>query len=212
MRRAILEWSLALLVVNQLAIPVATSLGNTAYFSGSTDPYVKIPAKEIASRSRLPKEFTARDYLNLGNSIVQQYSHVNELCKPMSDRTFTVYEELTSANERDDLKEKVRLAIEYPDGTTGYHVWLQVFENNDWVNYEPLQGTKKLDIGQVQQYSAQTRDAKAELEQPATPSFYSNPGTTIVKPGIDAFLGKVGYVAYALNPPKPAKLGELASR
>ena len=176
-RRRILGWTLSSLFIYTMTPAIFSMVGTTYYLKNKNE--IQVP--EVVTQREVPKEFDARDYLNLANSFVHKYKNEStEWCKQLANSTFDSYQSLVASNGRSDLEDKVRVVADVLSNEP--HIWLQVREGNGWVNYEPKTLTPKLPIHQVRSYSRSSREQKTQLEAATREDLISMPGTEVMVP------------------------------
>ena len=122
-------------------------------------------------------DLDARDFLNLSSSVVYRFSGKDTTCRYLSEAIYDFYIDLVKKKGKDDFLNKVRFVGDLPmDG----HCWLQILENDKWVDYETQQWTKTLTIDNVKKYSDDTRLERRDVNTDEDVHFKTIPGTKIV--------------------------------
>lgn len=97
--------------------------------------------KEYMKKYKFKKDFKAFEYLLIANNIAyKEKLHFFE-CQEMTTLTYNNYMYLIEKNNRNDLKEKIRLAVtreEYEKDQYIGHIWIQYKENGKIKNFENL--------------------------------------------------------------------------
>jgi len=158
--KSVAKVGITLFTVNQLCMPVFGPFIWSIYL-----PRIKANKSKIEEYKKLPKDFTALDYTNLSNMLINNYSNGNGDCKDYSKGTFKTYKELIKQNNREDLKNDIRLA----GGMYGYslkeqgHEWVELKHKGEWIRYESVWNTPELEIEQVKEYSKKSLKNKTNL-------------------------------------------------
>lgn len=125
------------LAINQMGGALIPSSLMTYY-----RPKAEIIAEEISSSRRLSSESSARDYVDLANSLIQDKFSGKNLqeefdCKDYAFATQNTYLVLVKEDGRSDLEEKVRIVLGLPsDAGASGHVWLEVEQEGQFQPYE----------------------------------------------------------------------------
>lgn len=173
-------------IINQFPWPVLESL----YLSSQWLVNIKVPEETLAAYGELPREFTARDYLNLANSLVHTKGKVKErsrgyACLDLSLETYHVFRELVRRNQRKDLEKNVRFVGGFSPKVG--HAWLEICEEGKYIPYETTVETPELDVSDIPTYSLATQEDKRLLaggNERLYVDFRSLPGSDWIYPTV----------------------------
>jgi hypothetical protein len=137
----IVQLPLALFVANQSSYPIieATRMSMTSYYIEDANKAAAFKGMEEQDK----KTLTSRNYLDISTLIVSENirnSNDDALmlkCDYLPRAILDMYKRIISGAGRGELKDRVRIVAGPAILSDKYgHVWLQIQESVDWVNYE----------------------------------------------------------------------------
>lgn len=139
---------------------------------------IEIPFNTINEFVNLSTSCTARDYLNLADSIVDRYASNQHVCRHQAMTAFEVYKKLININKRNELNRKIRLAAELGGLKEHFrgHMWLELLEEGKWIGYETTKKTPILNPEEIKKFSDEDRARRSTINASA-PQYVTHPGT-----------------------------------
>jgi len=189
--KKILKPTAIIVIVALILFPFMTGfvLSGLFYFNGDK---ILVESVEVENLDSVSKDLTARDYLNLSNGLAHEYRESGHVCRQIANATLSVYNGLVKKNDRPELSKQVRMASGMGTSDVG-HVWLEVYENDQWVPYETTLSTPILTAYEVPAYSEVNKTHRTILAGDYTSDkaeYRAFPGTQVFVPT------KKGYFSY----------------
>jgi hypothetical protein len=184
---------ISLIFLNYVAFAVLISVNETKWLRSNKSEKINISAVEYHFVED-DDTLSARNYADLARSFVERYSKTDiHECRHYAVATFDVYQNLIKKNGREELSDKIRFGSTIDTSDDG-HIALQIYENEDWVNYETLWFTKPyLSFKNVKEYS-KTDDQRDQIESDKDFEIFSWGETKFMFQSAESILKRGGLV------------------